>query len=367
VALALALASAASACNFAGTRAHNLEVLHDPAGRHQRFGAIMSDFEYIWRVGLTKGVPGARAKGAGEEEIKNPLALCVSNMSELADFKSEKPRTRSLQVLNFARFAVDDPWNLSREAAVRSLGEVGEGLEVPIESQREGDPAGVEEVRDAIARLLNAARSTLNFGELDPTLPEDDLAAACERIDTMPLDRDGALRLLRAGAMLESRTSARDERVAPLRATLVGLQRVCVREALQLALQDNPPRPVGSPYAGWESPRVRAAAVSACVRTFGEGALADFLRQLPVEPSPEVATAIVGEIRARGLPRVPPGLAPEDAEGLRESWIESILQVATDNPDGTARITAMLALQTISDGAVRSLREEDWLAWHRTR
>ena len=87
----------------------------------------------------------------------------------------------------------------------------------------------------------------------------------------------------------------------------------------------------------------------------------------------DVAAIVVlrGTVRvqsgARGLPRAPDGLAPEDAEELRERWIESILQVATDNPDGTARITAMQALQTISDGALGSLREEDWLAWHRTR
>jgi hypothetical protein len=327
----------------------------------------MGDFQYAFRVGLVKGVPGLQARGTFDKDIGNPLKECVVNLTELSEIESDNPRVIALQVLQFSRLAVEDPWKLSREQAVRALGPLAKKLAVPLDLKIGKEPAGPADVREAAARLVNAARSTLDFGELDPTLPEDDLAAACARIDAMQLDRAGALRLLRAGALLESVTSKRDERVQPLRETLVHLQRVCLHESLHSALWDRPPNPTGGAYPGWGNERVRGAAATACIQAFGDEALRGFLEFLPLELEPHIATAIFGQIHLRGLPADAPEATPEEAAELRERWIQVVLQHAIDNPSGTVRVSAMRALETISDGAVRSLREEDWLEWHAAR
>ena len=362
-ALVLALAVLAPGCKVAGAKAYNLRVLHDDQGRHVRVARTMSDFRYALNEGLVGTPLSVGGTGATSNEIENPLEECVDLLNALVGMSSDDARIAALQVHTFAWLAVEDPWQISRTISVRELGHLGQRLGV--EARRPDAPtAGVEDVRSALARLLRAVR--IELGQEQGT-SESDLAEACAHIQSLQLDRQGALRLLRAAAVIEKRTGRRDARWEPLRATITELERVCVREALLLALRDAPPREAGGSHPGWNHPGVRAAAVTACVRTFGPGALGEMLLQLHQEADPQVLAAVLHEVQAYGLPEDLPGMDEPTLEGLRGRWTALIVQQATQNPDGTVRVAAMRALETISGGEVQSLREEDWLVWIRDR
>ena len=378
-ALALSGALLLGACNVPGARVHNLRELHEDSARHVRDARLVSGIEYYIRNGTTR-IFGDRTseeeKGRGGK-VSDPLAACLRNVNALARADSQSERVAAAQVSMLAWLAVDDPWKLSREACVRALGAHGARLGAAVPGSRAGPVAGPEEVRSALAALVAALRGSGPLlapepvgGEEPAGAPEvaaapdlpGDLDGACARIESLELDRAGALRVLRAVGTLESGLRLRDPRAVRLRATLRRVESACVAETLLLALKDEPPPTVVS-GPGWISPDVRAAAVTACVEAFGDAALGDLLLQLDRERSDPVVIAVLSAVAERGLPE-PDEQVPEQARPrLVQRWIDTLLVHAFDNPSGTVRVAAMRALATVSGGELASLREEDWLAW----
>ena len=372
----LALAS----CRTVGTRVHNLEELHSETGRHQRKGALMGDAEYLFRNGLVSMLKGtAKVAEAPDRAIDDPLKSCVRNLALLADFDAKNFRTRALQVQWYARLASEDPWKLSRELAVRELGPLGRALGVEFDDGTvPGDPtATADDARAALARLIAATRPLLAPRGLIPRLgslgrvlgganrgaPPQELVEACATIDGLPLELQGALRLLRGAALLEAAGDAGDARLAPLRATIDGLERRCIHGALLAALTDRPPTERVGSHPGWNSPLVRAAAARSAVQVFGDQVLANYLARLDGQPD-EVLMAVLQLIGEQGLPH-PDGIPDEEWPKVRASWIEAVLRQGTDHPDGRVRVQALSALARIRGDGSAGFNEKDWYAWWR--
>lgn len=351
-------------CQMAATNVHNLEELHWSDGRHKRTGHIWNDYEYAVRVGirgLLKGF-GSTANTDAPEKIDDPLEVCVENLGRLVEFSDDDPWTAARQVELCARLAVEDPWHLAREIAVRELGRHGQRLALPAHPPKPqtGEPANVEAVRDALQGLVEASGPVLR-GEPEAS---KEFAAACEAMGALELDRDGAVRLLRSVAVLERMRPASDERLAPLRELGLHLQRTCVTLALESALRDEPPREVGGSNPGWNNPRVRAAAIEACVEAWGDTLLARLLLEFsPRERDSERTLAFLRVIRRHGLPPPPPELSAEDRAKASEQWTEVVYRMATEHPEGEVRLAAMAALGRLSGREPYSVREEAWQDW----
>jgi hypothetical protein len=376
-AAALALPALAG-CRLVPAKVHNLEQLHGEDARHRYSAALMSDWEFGLRRGLAGLMPNARSQveAKAPKKVGDPTEVCLENLVGLAHFEAGDLRTSAAQVEWFARLARHDAWQLSRERCVLELAEAGArlGLEGP-PAERTGPATSADEVAAALRDLIAGARPWLALpfatGAPAPEAPEPriDLEEAVRRFSALDLDLEGALRGLRAAAALEAASDASDPRLEPLRALVVRLQRIAVREALRGAIRDEAPRPVAGPHPGWPSDRVRAAAIEANVELYGDPALATFLDGLEHEPGALVVSRLLQLVRDRGLPeRAPPG-ASEGIGELREKWARVIYARATLHPESRVRVAAMLALGTISrelgGPAVSSLREEDWQDWWR--
>jgi hypothetical protein len=286
---------------------------------------------------------------------------------ELASYDDKDPAVPPQKIDYCARIAVDDAWNLSRETAVRELGRQGERLHLadhppatPI-----GAVAKVEDVREALRHLIQATGPVLQGGAVsDEHLNAFD--SACEAIRAMNLDLEGAARLLRGVAIIE-RARSNNTHLARLHELSADLQRTCVRLALDAALKDAPPADVGGTDPGWNNPRVKAAAVEACVRAYGEPAYARFMGQLNArDAETEHLFALLKLVERRGLPALEDA-TPEARDQAHENWTTVIYRVATEHPDPRVRIAAMDALARVGHRDLYSLREEDWQAWWNAR
>jgi hypothetical protein len=112
--------------------------------------------------------------------------------------------------------------------------------------------------------------------------------------------------------------------------------------------------------------------VAADVRVFGLERLGQHLDRLdPARPDAERDDAVMLKllvlVRKYGPPAPSPGSTPELAAVERERRLRIAYELATRHPDGRVRIAGMRALQRWSDGAVDSLREEEWQAWFLAR
>jgi hypothetical protein len=346
-------------CKVAGARVHNLRTLHEEDGRHVRTAVLYEDLEYVLRNGLLGLVPGATVKRRAPEAkpVKDPLGTCMSNALALARFEDED--TVAVQVETFAMLAGKCPWKLSRELAVARLGHAGVRLELasapaPPEGGEGGDvAAGPAEVSEALSGVVRAVNPSADL-QARPSLEQ-----ACAAVAALPLDAEGARRALRASALLEQRFGAADEAAAPLRALVLELERRCVRFGLAAGLAD-------------ADPRVRAAAVASDVRVYGLERLGQHLDRLdPARDDAERDDAVMLKVlmllRRHGPPRPSAGLTAELEQAERERRLRIVYELATHHPDGRVRIAGMRALQRWSDGAVASLREEDWQAWFLAR
>jgi hypothetical protein len=355
-----------AACHFAGANTHNLDELHWSDGRHKRTGTLWTPYEYAVHVGIRGLVTGLGGKPEEEAPVKidDPLGSCVDNLIELVAYDDSDPEIVAQKVEYCSRLAVDDAWNLSREIAVRELGRQGARLELAVHPPRKpvGEVAGVDAVREALRRLINACPPILKGGAISAE-EKAEFAAACEAIGALDLDRQGALRLLRSVTIIE-RARSSSPNLAPLHALGLDLQRTCVRMALDSAVTDTPPTTAGGNYPGWNNPRVRGVAIEAFVQAYGEPAYLHFLSELdPRDADAEHLLALMRLVKARGFPQPPPDAKPGERERAEKAWSEKMVHLVTDYPDAPVRIAAMGALAKVGGRASYSLREEDWQVW----
>ncbi len=353
-----ALAAAlAAGCHVVDAKAWNLKELHDDTGHHRYSGALESDMEFFFRhqVAPSFAVGGARFEDKTAIAIPDPATACLENLIGLEAFGDRDPHIAAMQVEWFARLAVSDPARLSRERAVHGLARAGARLSagIPTALAKDQTPAGPEAVGEALAGLVRASRPVLERGLRATAAQRLDLDAACQVIEGMTLDVDGARRTLRAAADLSAAAGAGNLAAAPLSRLSEELQRRCVRQALAAALFD-------------PEPLVRAAAVEAAVKSAGSRVLNEILVQLPHEMSPEVLVRVMDVVRHVGLPDV----APADSNATPEQWREirlTLIYDLLDRPESAVRVGAMRALARVSDAGIASLREEDWQSWWLSR
>lgn len=369
------------ACRFVGATDVNLRELHTEEGLHRRSARVTTHYGYATRVGLVGLMRslGAKAQDASLQKVEDPLAMCVESLNELARYDSSDAWVRALQIEHFSRVAVYDPWKLSREIAVDALGKLGARIGPWNSATRPEDAqyATVETLVPALQKLVRAANRLVR-GAVDEAAAQGDaeappgeelsLAAASEALEQLALDLQGAHRALRICSLLE-RTRLRSEPdFASVRRLRLKLEQRCVELALRAALSDAPPSEFERLGAdpGWRKANVQAVAVRACVRVWGEAALAELLTQAsPRDDAPLRLVALLNELERGGLPAAPKDASPEQAQRLQQAWTRRVWTLATDHPEGSVRIAGLGALGRISGRGRFSLRDEEWLGWAR--
>jgi hypothetical protein len=256
--------------------------------------------------------------------------------------------TAGKQVEWFARLAVEDPWHLSRERAVLALTKAGIRLGAGLPSalgsdQKAADP---DTVVNAVTPLVRAVR-----GVLEKTGTRAELEAACSAVRSLDYDMAGGRRALALVVALQRSAGTRSPDIAPLAELSLDLQRICVRRALAMAIDD-------------KSPIVRAAALRSAARIGGRRAIDEILfDRLKREPEPEVVVVILDTLAELGpLPETAgPGEQP------RDKWLAAFYELLVRRKEEVVRVHAMIALSKLSGAGFTSLREEDWQAWWNAR
>jgi len=340
-------------CRVVDSKAWNLAQLHDANGHHKYTGAMEGDLEYYFRHVVTRSLTGnlAHVENKSPSAIENPSEACLENLISLEGFTLDDPRNRGLQVEWFSRLAVADPSRLSRERAVLALGRAGARLQAgnPEPFPKESTPAGPGAVGEALAGLLRAAKPVLEKGGSASPTEAIDLESACQVVLDLPLDLDGARRMLHAVIDVGAALGFGRKEAMTVANLCEELERRCVRFALAGALRD-------------QDPLVRGAGVEASVECVGPEVFDPILQQLRGEPSAEVVLRVLALVRRYGLPSKPPpgsGVTQEAAQRARFGAMYALLE----RPESTVRVATMLALERVTDANLHSLREEDWQAW----
>jgi len=342
----------ASSCKIADAHTYNLRVLHEETGRHKRMAGLMSDSSYSFQSFFWQGLlrkTKAQFENTEPSKVDDPLESCVENLIELWEIDPVDETGAAQQVENFARYAVLDPWQISRQICVRALGAAGARLKLGehADPQPQGAIATPDDVRAALALLLRAV-GPQKTGEAAA-----DLAAACQGMAGLNYDFDGLLRALPASAFLLRREKSDSPRRKLLLELVQSLERRTLRIALERAGADS-------------SPWVRGLALEALVRANGKAYLAKELPRLGTEPEAEVQLSLLSMIRSLGLPAAAAaGADPSQSE--REGGLALVYKVATQHPIERVRVSAMATLGAVSGAGFESLREEDWQTWWQAR
>lgn len=346
----LVLAMSLAACHVVEAKVHNLDQLHDGDSNHRYVAAIEGDFEFVLRhkiLGVFQGA-GAHFADASAEKVEAPADLCLENLIGLEDGDPRDPVVAGRQVEWFARLAVEDPWQLSRERCVLALAAAGRRLSAGMPAGLGADqtPADAQALGDKLTPIVQAARELL-----ERKRTRADLETACDGVRALELDLAGARRALRVVTELVDVVGGRDPDMEPLFALDLDLQRLCVRRALALAIDDR-------------IPSVRAAALASTAEIGGrlsiDTVLFDRLRK---DPEPEVAIAIVDALARAGDLPVESAVAGRG----RDVWLETLYGMLDRRPESDVRMHAMMALGRLSGSGITSLREEDWQAWWNAR
>jgi hypothetical protein len=335
-----------AACQVSEAKIHNLDQLHDSTTRHRYSAALESDFEYFWR----HQVLGAFRFESGDptqkdrSRVEAPADECLENLIELAEIETTDPVLYGRQIEWFTRLAIEDPWSLTRERAITALTQAGIELDVGLPRGLGGDQAAAtpDVVSDAAARLVKSVHEVI-----DGTAQRADLEAACAALKKLDLDIGGARRALRIAIELVKAGGTNDDDLAPLTTLATDLEKLCIRRALAVAIDD-------------KEPRVRAAALASSARIGGATAIdAVLFDRMQKDAEPDVTIAIVDTIATYGRE----ALARTKNEAARDEWLAALWNLVETRRESEVRVHAMLALGALSDSGIKSLREEDWQAW----
>jgi hypothetical protein len=354
--LLLLLGAVLPACNVAEAKIYNLKQLHDPDSRHRYNAALEGDFEYVIRhelFGLFSH-EGATLADKDVSKVEAPADDCLENLIELEGIDSGDPAVAGEKVEWFARLAVEDPWQLSRQRAVLALASVGARLQAGLPSGLGSDqtPADADAVGTVLTPLVKALREVLTGEGADRVTSKAQLEKACADVRALDYDMSGARRALAVVVTVQRTAGTRNPDTAPLSELSLDLQRLCVRRALARAIDD--PEPI-----------VSAAALSSTARIGGRVAidtvLFDRTRRLLNDPNapPEVLISIADTLVATGP--LPEGGA--QGTRTRDEWLGALYALATRRPEEDVRVHAMIALSRLSGSGFASLHEEDWQEW----
>jgi hypothetical protein len=347
-ALGLALLGLALAgCRLIAADTYNLDQLHSADGGHRYSGALEGSIEYLLRTQLAPLFPRSRlARPKSPEPIEDPADECLERLLRLASYNPATPAVAGRQVEWFARLAVDDRAQLSRERSLIELGRAAERLRVGPEALPEGiEAAGAEVLGEALTSLARAVVGALS-GPGSRASRALDLDAAVGVVEGLELDLEGARRALFVTTELVQKGGQYSDATAPLARLDEHLQRICIARALAAALQD-------------KVPYVRAAALEAAWHGAGPDVLAPVLADLSSQP-PEVAMRAMTLAARGGLPTGTP--PPEDLHG---DWLTAIVQQLGRLLRGESEVSvrAAQALTVLCPDGPGSLRVEEWKDW----
>lgn len=333
-------------CHIPEANVYNLHEVRDPDGSSRRIGAPMNRMEYVARnIVLAVMSNDVEVKRKDDEKIDDPDALALENLIQLADCDTADPWVRGLQVDMMTWLAVDDDYKLARERAVIELGRLALDLEVKLPTQLAPDavPAKPDDIVGPLGDLVSGVRAFVEVKQA----PGPDFKAACDALQALVLDRDGARRIAAATNALLARTG-HDE---PAMADLLALHEQSAQRAVSLALGE---------ALRDKDPVVRAAAIEASLRASGDE-LAPLRLQALEDPSDTVVIAVLRGVADRGL-TAPKDLTPEQAEALRKTFIDRFVTLARDlrSPVSAA---ACAALNKCADSGFVTYRWEEWNRW----
>jgi hypothetical protein len=360
---------AAGACNAAGARVHNLGEIHTDDGLHRYTATLLTGVEWSIRSGLGGMLSSSEIglEHKDPDKVDDPQEVCLENLVELGRHTGEGGYARSVRIATYARYVVACPWNLSRERCAILLGREGRDIGLAQHPARRlaETTVSADELVGALGELLAIGRPALERrgARADP----EKLAQACARVSAFDFDLDGARRALSMVALLAREAPRDDADFACVRDLHAELQRLTVARALSAALVDQSPVERSGSHPGYRSARVRAAAVEGWLTAVGPAALAEFLAQLESREDVDVLLVLMRAVERLGLPSEVAGIPADELGAWRERWTETLVALAIDHPEGRVRVAAMSALSRVSSGSLKSLREEDWLAWNQAR
>jgi hypothetical protein len=341
------LAALCGACQLAQAKMWNLEQVHESDGSPKRRGDLRGDLEYVLTDLFERSNFGGadfETEQVDDERIDDPLGECLENLIGLGECERDE-RVVALQVSAFAWLAVDCTYVLSRERALIELGALVPALELQERAAvPNGEPATPEVVRERFEALVRAR----DEARAEPVLAGDELQELCAELAELPLDRPGALRLLRAASVL-LKDGERTAVLAPLRGLRLELARRCTVLALREARGDAHGRPL-------------AAALDANLRAFPDER-AELLRwglldALPdVERREELSLRALERLAQYGAPPRPDDIGPEVYERY---WIDAATRFLVLPVDGPHTLAACRALAKLT-GEPQALRPEIWI------
>lgn len=350
-------------CASVGSRTWNLEQLHAEDSSYRYTGALMGDLEFtlrqqllgpstLFRTGLARKEPGP---------IENPSLETLDALLGLAELNSGDRLTRARQIQWFARLSVEDPGTLCRERAFLGLAQAAQAL-APIEPEAGPKPAEASSqaaLSSVLGELVRTARAASERGlsAADAATRRADLEASCELVRTRALDFGGARRALEVATSLAESYGFDDPRMASLAALVEHLERRCTARALAIGLGDRSGLALG-------------AALQATIALYGAQVLPGVLNQLRPDSDPLVVRAVLEGLEQHGLQRKVDG-GPLAEELIRQQEL-ALIEIVLTRSESELRVAAMRVLSRHAaslqgEGALESLREEDWQRWHEQR
>ncbi|MFT5079491.1 MAG: hypothetical protein ACJAZ8_001552 [Planctomycetota bacterium] len=351
------------ACQIPRAKLANLHEVHSPSGQVSYRGRVQNDLEYALTRAFQGGsirIEGLADFGTGEVTIEDPLGECLDNQLALAGLDSSDSLVAGFQVEAFGWLSVDDQYVLGRERAMLELGKHAIRLGVEGPAAAPEDAATAELLSPLLAGLAKAGLGALPAAvaelgvDLLAVTESEDLAAAMAAVREVPLDRNGALRVLAVCNVLIERSSELEESNASTLEELGKLQedmqRIVVSQALGSGMDD-------------PAPEVRRATLQAFLDLPG-GIPLGLMNVFATDPDKQVVATALGWVAANGLPAPKAGTTDTDAELLRLSWIDFLIG-QSQSAHGIVSAKACAALSTVSDADFTSMRAEDWTAWWR--
>lgn len=350
-------------CQIPRANLANLHEVHSPSGQVSYRGRVKNDLEYALTRAFQSGsfrIEGLADLGTTEVTIEDPLGVCLENQLDLAEMDSSDRLVAGLQVEAFGWLAVDDQYLLGRERAMLELGKHAARLAVEGPAVAPEDAATAEQLSPLLAALAKAG-----LGALPPTLTDlgadlfevtesSDLATAMAAVRAMPLDRNGALRVLAVCNVLIERSSelevANVDTLDELGTLQEDMQRIVITQALASGMDD--------PAA-----QVRLATLQAFLN-LPEGIPLGLMNIFATDPDKQVVAAALDWVAMHGIPNPRAGTSEEDAKALRLGWIDFLVG-QTQSAQGIVSTKACAALGRASEANFQSIRAEDWTAWWR--
>ncbi len=334
----LLLLGLSTGCHSADASAWNLREVHDSAGGYDRRSAPMGHLEFNLRSAFDALGGGWVERNLGlegkpERILERPDETARRELLRLAKTEGSSPRLRGSRVEFGAWLVVDSPSAVVRERAALMLLDEARSLGgVTVQQEPDEDALDAEGMTALVESLFAACDGG---GDLE-------LGRVLGQIESVTLDRDGAVRLQRAMNVQLRQPS----RIAPAKERFLAVHEELRRRACALGL--------GSALRDVND-TVQAPAVRAVWDVEPEQGLELYIQALE-RGLPRVLETLGHGVRADGLP-------PEQRSGKALLvWFEALIR-ATDAPDGPAAVAAARALQSLAPEAEAFLRHEDWVNW----